>query len=162
MPKYSQELKEKIIKDMLPPNNIAVKDLSEKHGICDQTLYKWKRVAKANGSVVQNSKNSKEKYSNEAKLNIIIETASLNEEELSEYCRKKGLYVDEIKSWKTMFITGKTESETKANEELKSKDAELKRVQKELDRKEKALAEAAALLVLRKKMNAIWNSGEDD
>lgn len=162
MPRYSPELKEKIIKDMLPPNNVPVKELSDKHGICEQTLYKWKRVAKKGGSVIQNSKNSKEKYSNEAKLNIIIETASLNEEELSEYCRQKGLYVDELKSWKTMFITGKTESETKAKEELKSKDAELKRVQKELDRKEKALAETAALLVLRKKMNAIWNSDEDN
>jgi len=162
MPRYSPELKEKIIKDMLPPNNIPVKELSDKHGICEQTLYKWKRVAKASGSVIQNSKNSKEKYSNEVKLNIIIETASLNEEELSEYCRQKGLYVDEIKSWKTMFITGKTESETKAKEELKSKEAELKRVQKELDRKDKALAETAALLVLRKKMNAIWSSEEDD
>lgn len=162
MPRYSPELKEKIIKDMLPPNNIPVKELSDKHGICEQTLYKWKRVAKANGSIIQNSKNSKEKYSNEVKLNIIIETASLNEEELSEYCRQKGLYVDEIKSWKTMFITGKTESETKAKEELKSKDAKLKQLQKELNRKEKALAETAALLVLRKKMNAIWNSEEDD
>ena len=162
MPRYSLELKEKIIKDMLPPNNIPVKELSNKHGINEQTLYRWKKAAKANGLVLQNSKNSKEKYSNEVKLNIIIETASLNEEELSEYCRQKGLYVDEIKSWKTMFITGKTESETKAKEELKSKEAELKRVQKELDRKEKALAETAALLVLRKKMNAIWNSEEDD
>jgi len=162
MPRYNIDLKEKIIKQMLPPHNVSVKELAEKHNISEQTLYKWKKIAKANGSVIQNHPSKSEKYSNEVKLNIIIETAHLNQQELSEYCRKKGLYIDEINLWKSMFITGKNESETEFKAELKTKDAELKSVKKELQRKEKALAEAAALLVLRKKVQAIWNSDEED
>lgn len=162
MAKYSFDMKEKMIKQMLPPENIPVSELADKNKICEQTLYKWKKVAKENGAVMQNHSNATHKYSNEAKLNIIIETAHLNQQELSEYCRKKGIYADEINSWKTMFVTGKTETETTIKEELKSKDAELKSIKKELRRKEKALAEAAAILVLRKKMNAIWNSDEED
>lgn len=162
MPSYSSDLKEKVIKLMLPPHNISVRELTEKHNISEQSLYKWKKAAKANGAVVQNHSGKKEKYSNEVKLNIIIETAGLNNQELSEYCRKKGIYTNEIKSWKSSFITGKTETETIIKQELKSKDAELKSVKKELHRKEKALAEAAAILVLRKKVQAIWNSDEED
>lgn len=147
---------------MLPPQNVKVSELSKQHNISEQTLYKWKKEAKAHGAVIQTHTKGSEKYSNEVKLNIIIETAHLNQQELSEYCRKKGLYVDEINSWKSTFITGKTASDTEVKEELKTKDAELKLVKKELMRKEKALAEAAALLVLRKKMNAIWSSDGED
>jgi len=162
MPKYSIKLKEKIMKQMLPPHNISVSELSEQHKIAEATLYRWKKIAQTDGSVIQNHPNKKEKYSNEVKLNIIIETAHLNQHELSEYCRKKGLYIDEIKSWKSMFIKGKTDSETEYKEKFKTIDAELKSVNKELQRKEKALAEAAALLILRKKVQAIWNSDEED
>ena len=44
----------------------------------------------------------------------------------------------------------------------KAKTKEVKQLEKELTRKEKALAEAAALLVLRKKMNAIWGTENED
>jgi transposase-like protein len=95
-------------------------------------------------------------------LQIIVETSLLNNNDLSEYCRRKGIYAEEIEAWKKDFITGETDEQSKVKSELKESQAELKRTQKELDRKEKALAEAAALLVLRKKMQAIWNSDEEN
>lgn len=161
MPRYSIELKDKIIKQMIPPQNFTIKELSEKYNISKHTLYKWKKTATQTGTVIQNSSQN-HKYSNEAKLNIIIETANLNQHQLSEYCRTKGIYIDDIATWKKQFISGSPESEEQAKKELKSKDDELKAVKKDLNRKEKALAEAAALLVLRKKVQAIWNSDEED
>lgn len=101
----------------------------------------------------------------EEKLEAVQLTSDLGEEALNAYCRKHGIYAHHIEQWKQEFIqlmssskisdkVGK--SETKA---LKHENKDLKRA---LKRKEKALSEAAALLVLQKKVNAIWGENEDD
>ena len=162
MAAYSKEFKEKLIKMMLPPENKKVKDLVKEYKIHEQTLYKWRKEAKSKGTVFQDGKKSKEKYSKEMQLQIIIETSSMNNQELSEYCRRKGLYVEEIEAWKKAIINGETDNEKNIKSELKKKDKELKATRKELNRKEKALAEAAALLVLEKKIQAIWHLDEEN
>jgi len=162
MATYSKAFKEKLIKKMLPPENKKVKDLVKEYKIHEQTLYKWRRKAKSNGIVYQDGKKSKEKYSKEMQLQIIIETSGMNNQETSEYCRRKGLYVEEIEAWKKSIINGETDKEKKIKSELKIKDSELKKVKKELNRKEKALAEAAALLILEKKIQAIWDSDAEN
>jgi len=159
---YSKEFKEKLVKLMLPPENKPVKELVAEYKIHEQTLYKWRKEAKSKGTVYQDQKKSKQKYSKEMQLQIIIETSQLNNHDLSEYCRRKGIYAEEIEAWKKAMISGETNEQSQINQELKDKTSELKRIQKELDRKEKALAEAAALLVLEKKIKAIWNSDEED
>lgn len=78
----------------------------------------------------------------------------MNEIELAEYARKKGLYVEQIKSWKDACMNangGVAKEAAKLNRDLKDSQKEVKKLEKELQRKEKALAEAAALLVLSKK-----------
>ena len=162
MATYSKAFKEKLIKKMLPPENKKVKDLVKEYKIHEQTLYKWRRKAKSNGIVYQDGKKSKEKYSKEMQLQIIIETSGMNNQETSEYCRRKGLYVEEIEAWKKSIINGETDKEKKIKSELKIKDSELKKVKKEINRKEKALAEAAALLILEKKIQAIWDSDAEN
>ncbi len=96
----------------------------------------------------------------------MLETASLNEAELSEYCRAKGLYVDQVKAWKADALRGfmsSREQELEAKRQRQADHKEIKQLKAELRRKEKALAETAALLVLRKKLNALWeNDNEDD
>ena len=162
MATYSKEFKDKLIKLMLPPENKPVKELVDEYHVHEQTLYKWRKGAKSKGTVYPDNAGSKQKYSKEMQLQIIIETSPLNNYELSEYCRRKGIYAEEIESWKKAFINGETDEEFKIKQELRDSQAELKLTKKELDRKEKALAEAAALLVLKKKMQAIWNSDEED
>ena len=73
---------------------------------------------------------------------------NLNETELAEYARKKGLYVEQIKSWKDACLNangGVAKEAARLNRELKDSEKERKKLEKELQRKEKALAEAAAL-----------------
>ena len=89
----------------------------------------------------------------------------MNETELAEYARKKGLYVEQIKSWKDAYLNangGVAKEAARLNRELKDSEKECKKLEKELQRKEKALAEAAALLVLSKKANAIWGEPEGE
>ena len=83
----------------------------------------------------------------------------MNEAELSEYCRSKGLYVEQVKAWKADSLKGfasAREQELEAKQQRKADRKEIKQLKRELRQKEKALAETAALLVLRKKLDALW------
>lgn len=106
-----------------------------------------------------------DRWSAEAKLAVVIETAPLSESELSEYCRQQGLYPEQTREWKAACLQGQhslAEHRQQEREQSKKDKKEIKALKKELNRKEKALAEAAALLVLRKKFNALWEEKEDD
>ena len=98
------------------------------------------------------------------KFAVVLETATLSAVELSEYCRAKGLYPEQIKAWKQACIAGNTTTKqvkrVKTTPEQKSDKNRIKELERELSRKEKALAETAALLVLGKKFDAYWKEKE--
>jgi hypothetical protein len=166
VPSYSEERKQQILNKLLPPSNMTVAEVARNEGIGLQTLYNWRDKAKQQGRPVPGSKPTSEHWSAEAKFATVLETASLNEAELSEYCRAKGLYVDQVKAWKADALRGfmsSREQELEAKRQRQADHKEIKQLKSELRRKEKALAETAALLVLRKKLNALWeNDNEDD
>jgi hypothetical protein len=105
-------------------------------------------------------------YSAEQRFFIVIETATMSERELAEYCRSKGLFVDDVKAWRALSIKAQSATSTsishKENKQLREERRKVKALEKELARKEKALAETAALLVLREKFNALWETNEED
>ena len=106
-----------------------------------------------------------EKWSSEDKFAIVLKAASLNEAELAEYCRQKGLYVEQIAAWRKACLQANSDSAAQAKarrEQSKQDRKQIKKLEQELRRKDKALAEAAALLVLQKKAQAIWGDGEDE
>lgn len=101
----------------------------------------------------------------EARFAVVLETATLSEIALSEYCRSKGLYPEQVREWRQACITGQQSSRERKQIEQEQARADRKRIkelEKELRRKDKALAEAAALLVLRKKLNAYWGDDSED
>lgn len=111
-----------------------------------------------------NAKKS-DRYSASQKFAIVVQTAALNEAELAEYCRKKGLYPEQVKAWRTQAEDALAGGAILGKELRVLKAADRKRIkalERELRRKEKALAETAALLTLRKKAAAIWGEGEDE
>lgn len=92
------------------------------------------------------------------RLQAIVDTGQLSVEEVSEYCRKKGIFPHHIEQWKADFIKPKTNPDN--DNHLKALKKEVNRLNSELNRKEKALAEAAALLILKKKAQALWGDSE--
>ncbi len=162
---YSAEFKESIIRRMLPPNNEAISKIAREEGLSEQTLRNWRDKARAEGIAAPGNDSTSEKWSTQDKFLIVVETASMNETELAEYARKKGLYVEQIKAWKDACMNangGVAREAARLNRELKDSEKERRKLEKELARKEKALAETAALLVLRKKADAIWGDPEDE
>ncbi len=150
-----------------------LQEIAENLGVGYSTLGKW--IAKANkqelGAVSDETASSlsrmtKERrpqdWSLEERLSMVIACGSLDEAAVSEHCRSQGLYPHHIKQWQEDFM-----SETRLNNNAKTRSErnELKRentaLKKELRRKDSALAETAALLVLQKKVNAIWGNDEE-
>ena len=163
MTRYSQERKDAVIRRMMPPENTPVPVLVEETGISDVTLYHWRKQARAQGLVVPGDGRNPENWSPQDKFAVVLETASMNEVELAEYCRKKGLFAEQIAAWKENCLQGNAtaaEQSKTARKRERITQQEVKRLTRDLHRKEKALAETAALLVLRKKMHAVW--GEDE
>ena len=165
MARYSSERKEAVLKKMLPPLNMTISQVSEQEGISAQTLYNWRYAAKKLGMPVPGKTPTTENWSSETKLAVIVETAPLSESELSQYCREKGLYPEQVKRWKQDCLQGFQNSEITGKEiqrQSKADKSEIKQLKRDLRRKEKALAETAALLVLRKKLNALWDENEEN
>ena len=165
MSRYSPERKEAVLSKLLPPHNLTVAELARQEGISSATLYNWRKQAKLEGRPVPGHTNKSEQWSAEAKLATVIETATLSEAELSEYCRKKGLYPDQVHRWKAESLQGfarSSEQEKTLRQQSRNDKKEIKKLQRELRHKDKALAEAAALLVLRKKLNALWDNSDSN
>jgi transposase-like protein len=164
MKSYSPERKAAILKKLLPPLNMSVAELSRQENISNVTLYTWRKQLRERGHVVPGSQSSPEQWSAEAKVAVVVETATLSEIELSEYCRKKGLFPEQVKAWKQACIAGQQSAVVQRqadHEQSRQAQKRIRALEKELHRKERALAEAAALLVLRKKLNAFWDEKND-
>ena len=164
MAQYSPERKQAILDKLLSPTIISIAQLARDENIAEQTLYNWRNRAKQQGKTVPTNHKTQE-LSPETKLTIIIDTAKLNETELAEYCRNKGLYPEQIAQWKAQSLTGFSTNEQQTalgRKQHQTDQKQIKQLKQEIKRKDKALAEAAAILILRKKLNALWGEDEDE
>jgi transposase-like protein len=165
MIRYPKEFKEQVLKRLLPPNAESVKRVAEETGVSHQTLRNWMQEAHIHDLVQSLPPEPPSSLSTSEKFRIVVETLSMSEDELSEYARKAGLYVTQIKEWRDICVNANaTEDAQKRSmqKELKAVQKENSELRKDLRKKEKALAETAALLVLRKKAEAIWGESGDD
>ncbi|WJV63914.1 IS3 family transposase [Pectobacteriaceae bacterium C52] len=156
MKRYSPERKAAVLAKLLPPYNMTVTALAQQEGISEATLYHWRVQAKLEGKPVPGANKTTDLWSTEARFAVIVETATLSEAELGEYCRRKGLYPEQIAQWKQDFLQTPQVDTRQSQKQAQKK---IKGLERELARKEKALAEAAALLVLRKKPESVLRRG---
>ena len=163
--RYSPERKEAVLRKMMPPHNRSITQLAIEEGISEATLYNWRKEARSKGVLMPDGDTGPKGWNARDKFAAVMESASLNEQETAEYCRRKGIFPHQLEQWKKACEAA-NDWDTKANIKLKSERKtdrkRIKALEKELLRKEKALAEAAALLVLQKKVQAIWGDPEDD
>jgi len=161
--RHSSQFKEAVL-NKLNQSGLSVRKFAEQESINLSTLYSWQKQFNTAGLSVSKVSSS-DKWSNEEKFSVVLETSTLSEVELSEYCRVKGLYPEQIKGWKQACIAGNTTKPSKRVKQTPEQKADKKRIkdlERELRRKEKALAETAALLVLGKKYDAYWKEKEDN
>jgi len=155
---YPKEFKEAIVQQVLLGKNMM--QASRDAQIPYQTLNAWVNSAKGNS---KKTAARPQNWSANQKFNAITETAKMSPVEISEYCRNQRIYSHNIEEWKKNCLEGiKTSSSKEKNEETNALKEENNKLKAEISRKDKALAEASALLVLKKKANLIWGTSEDD
>ena len=141
-----------------------VTELAEEEGISEGTLYNWRKAARGEGRLMPDGDSTPQGWASTDKFAAVLETAAMNEAELSAYCRQRGLYPEQIQAWREACEQANDWDRTqhkRLKEARKSDEMRIKELERDLQHKEKALAETAALLVLRKKAQAIWGDGED-
>lgn len=165
MLRIPQARKDTILNKMLSPYPPTIAALSQQEGISEATLYNWRKQLRQRGRPVPEHDRTSENWSAQTKFAVVVESVTMTETELAEYCRSKGLYPDQIKAWREAAIDAQDSSQvTAAAHQQQSREyrKQIKKLETDLTRKEKALAEAAALLILQKKMRALWEGGEDE
>lgn len=119
---YSKELKDALLRRMLPPNNESIAKISKEEGVSEQTLRNWRDKAIQDGYAAPGTYANSDDWSTQDKFLIVVESTGMNETELAEYARKKGLYVEQIKPWKDACMNangGVAKEAARLNRELK-------------------------------------------
>ena len=160
---YSIQIKEAVLQKVLSGNKPHY-EISRDFGIGRSTIGKWLREYKESGNTTLKSKDKRPKdWTSEDRISALIETGSMTSEECVAWCRKKGIFQHHLEQWRQDAISGMSNTADKEQiEKEKQYKKEISSLKRDLSRKEKALAETAALLVLKKKAQEIWGDPEDD
>ena len=172
---YSHMFKNTMIQKMTGPDAISATALSKQVNVPQSTLSKWLRMAGVVPSHVfpnnahEYSKMTKlndpkrpNDWSPENKLKIVLEASALTDEQLGAFLRSKGLHKTHLDQWRSQMLSGLQTGVSKTKTRRRTADVtRIRTLEKELNRKDKALAETAALLVLKKKVQEIWGDEDD-
>jgi hypothetical protein len=139
----------------LPPESAAIDLVSREVGISVTTLERANALA--NGAAA-----GSQRWTAAARLEAVIVTAAMDEAARSAWCREQGLYPAELDAWKQDAVAGLGEPRATSAVEARQDRRRVKELERELHRKDKALAETAALLVLSKKLAAVFHQGEGE
>lgn len=148
MARYGEAFRNRAVARLLPPESAQVGVVSQEIGVSVQTLERWREDAQ----------------SRPARLEAVITTAAMDEAGKSAWCREHGVYPAELDQWCASATAALAEpEEARASPQATRQDKKrIKELERELLRKDRALAETAALLVLSKKIAAIFNKGEGE
>jgi transposase len=154
--RYGQSFKDRAVARLLPPESATLELVSKEVGIAVDTLQRCCfgfHTRPARGGA----------WTAPARLQAVITTAALSEADKSAWCRAQGIYPAELEQWCASATTALAEpQDARASPQATRRDrSRIKELERELLRKDRALAETAALLVLSKKVAAIYNRGED-
>jgi len=138
MARYGQAFKDRAVARLLPPESATVEAVTREIGIGGRT---WTAAGR---------------------LEAVITTAGMDEAGKSAWCREHGVYPVEVEKWRASATASLAEpEEQRASPQATRQDKKrIKELERDLLRKDRALAETTALLVLSKKVAAIFNKGE--
>ena len=157
MARYGQTFKDRAVARLLPPESAAIDVVAREIGIAAGTLERWREDAQSRPARGR-------AWTAAGRLEAVVTTAAMNEAELSAWCRSHGVYPQDLAKWRASATTAlAAPEELRASPQATRADRKrIKELERELLRKDRALAETAALLVLSKKVQAIFSRGEDE
>jgi transposase-like protein len=151
---YSESFKAQMVKKMLPPSGKSAGAVEQETGIPQPTLSRWLRESCRPKGMSRSKKRTAAE-----KLQALLAASGLEDAKLGEWLRREGLHEAVLAQWRADAEAALTDA---SGRRRPSADARrIKELERELGRKEKALAEVAALLVLKKKASGIWGDEDD-
>lgn len=159
--RYSLSFQESHVKKVLPPQNNSIRVVSKEAGISEQTLRNWLSKFK-NGTLGDNNSVSGKTRSLKEKLNLVLKSKKISEENYGQWLRENGLYSEQINLYEQELKDMAEKNNQKEKQQIKDLKKENNDLKKELRKKEKALAEMAALYTLKKKAEAMWGEKEEE
>lgn len=172
---YTDAFKAQMVRKMVGPSGASAHTLAKQVGVSQPTLSRWLREAGSVGAMNAPSEpkppaESPKKWTGAERLRVVAEAEGLSGTALGELLRREGLHEEQLRAWRAAAAGALDSAEVAPvgpataaeRRKLKVANKRVKELEKELRRKDKALAEAAALLVFQKKLQALgWNDGDD-
>lgn len=158
---HPESLRNRVIERALS-GGLSQEALAKEFGVSRSSIQNWLRqYRQSGGQSVPSKEKSPQSWIRSQRLDALLETHTMSDEERSAWCRRHGVHTHQLEQWRQELIASDAGSAGSATE-TRSLRHENKALKKELRRKEKALAETTALLVLKKKAADIWGETEDD
>jgi transposase InsO family protein len=168
---YAENIRARMIRRMLGPDAVSATSLAQETGISQATLSRWRLTAASIQGVSSTKPPSSSPEPTAApkrpqdwtaleRAQAVLAASQLNEAELGEFLRCQGLYREQLEEWQRALEDALAQPRRPARSASDAK--RIKELEREVARKDKALAETAALLVLKKKMELLWGEGDDD
>lgn len=156
--KLSKEFKDSVVEKVLNRGDRTIDEVCAEVGVPRTSIGNWIR---ASAKVAGKSHNPKGrmKWTPEAKFKAVVDTTNLVDTELGHYLRKEGLYSNQVTEWRAEMIQNMS---LKPKFKRDERDDKIRVLEREILRKDKALAEASALLILQKKVDLIWGRSAED
>ena len=164
---YTEGFRSRMVKRMSGVERISACALCKETGVSQGTLSRWLRNARTltgmgNGKHnKQGAAKSSPRWTVAEKLRMVVESAALSDEDLGAFLRREGLHQAQLDQWREAALDALADGEGNRRKKPSREAKRIKELEKELRRKEKALAETAALLVLKKKAQQIWGDEDD-
>lgn len=152
---YSAAFKEEAIRKTLQRGTRTVSEMAQELNLSVHTLKNWMRKPKLGAVRTPAADKPVGQWSGAERLQALLDTHALSEEERNAWCRQRGLFAHQLHAWRRAL----EEAPARAGagvQELRALRDDLARARRDLARKDRALSEAAALLVLQKKYQALW------
>lgn len=161
---YSQEFRDSVVRRALAPGAPTLECLTNELGLGKSTISRW--IEKASSVGDMSRRKVKGRRPNDRtpaeKLQLVIEATALSDDELGEFLRRNGIHSAQLEQWRKDALTGLGAPLRQSSIKNSPESKRIRELEREVTRKDKALAETAALLVLKKKAQAIWGEEDDD
>lgn len=151
---FSLPYKQKMVQRLTGADASSARQLARETGISQETLSRWLREARSLPTVPSKKQKLQNTWTIDEKIRILAETAKLSGVALTAHLEREGLTLAQLEQWR-LALTDDASASVATTKRMR-------KLERELARKEKALAEAAALLVLKKKVEHLWEGEDDD
>lgn len=166
--RHSEEFKQNAVRRMLSSGKTA-SEVARELGLHPTQLFRWRQQMSHIAAAMPDQENDTSKarrpqdWTPEEKLEAVLKSQSLTETEMGAFLRARGLHKADLDEWRESVLRGaRAELGGTAGGSKSREQKRIRELERELHRKDKALAEASALLVLKKKAQAIWGAEDDD